>query len=287
MAREEICTPQRGTAPGLLSHTAFLYREAWPLRYRRTQLFTGAQFSLHPKISVIYYAGMKQILRLSGTSILFLCAAFVAASLGLAGAQRTAINSLDFRDGFETGDMSAWQFPYQEDWEILGGAHEHYLHMKRMRNPGVPRRPLQYALLKNKPVGSFEFQAEVRRERRSMIVVFNYVDTLHFYYTHLSVDSGGVQPVHNGIFIVNGGDRKRIAGISAAPALPDNNWHHVRIARDARIGSIEIFMDRSSQPLFSVTDQTFKCGLIGIGSFDETGDFKNIELHSSDAMCQP
>jgi hypothetical protein len=230
---------------------------------------------------------MKRILLLSGTSILFLCAAFVAASLGQAGTQKTAISSLDFHDGFETGDLSAWQFPYPEDWEILGGADEHYLHMKRMREPGVPRRPLQYALLKNKPVGSFEFQADVRREQRSMMVVFNYVDTLHFYYAHLSVDSGGVQPVHNGVFIVNGGDRKRIAGISAAPALPDNNWHHVRIARDARTGSIEIFMDRSSQPLFSVTDQTFKCGLIGIGSFNETGDFKNIELHSSDAVCQP
>jgi len=96
-----------------------------------------------------------------------------------------------------------------------------------------------------------------------------------------------VQKVHNGVFIVDGGDRKRIAGISAAPALPDGNWHHVRVKRDAHTGSIEIFMDRSAQPLFSVTDATFKCGLIGIGSFDETGDFKNVELRSNDAGCQP
>ena len=216
----------------------------------------------------------------------FLCAAFVAASLAVTSAARTVIRPLDFHDAFETGDLTAWQFPSPEDWEILGVPHERYLHMKRSREPGVPRRPLQYALLKNAPVGSFEFQADVRRERRSMIVVFNYVDTLHFYYTHLSVDNGGVQPVHNGVFIVNGGDRKRIAGISAAPALPDNNWHHVRIDRDARTGSIDIFMDRSPQPLFSITDTTFKCGLIGVGSFDETGDFKNIELRSSDAGCQ-
>lgn len=230
---------------------------------------------------------MKRMHRVGGTANLILWAAFIAAALGVTGAASAAKKSLDFNDSFETGDLSSWQFPFPEDWEILGGPHQHYLHMKRSRPPGVPRRPLQYALLKNTPVGSFEFQAEVRRERRSMIVVFNYIDTLHFYYTHLSVDSGKVQPVHNGIFIVNGEDRKRIAGIFAAPALPDGNWHHVRVVRDIRTGSIEVFMDHSSQPLFSVMDATFKCGLIGVGSFDETGDFKNIELRSSDSGCQP
>ena len=53
-------------------------------------------------------------------------------------------------------------------------------------------------------------------------MVFNYVDTLHFYYTHLSVDPGAKVEVHNGIFIVDGGPRHRIAGMEAAPVLPDN-----------------------------------------------------------------
>ena len=120
-----------------------------------------------------------------------------------------------------------------------------------------------------------------------MIVVFNYVDTLHFYYTHLSVDRGGAQPVHNGIFIVNGEPRKRIAGIAADPALPDRDWHHVRIARNAQAGSIEVFMDHASAPLFSTVDRTFTCGLVGIGSFDETGDFADVGLRSDDAGCEP
>lgn len=233
------------------------------------------------------YLIMKRLHRVMDTANLILLAGIVAAGLWVTNRANAVVRSLDFHDGFEIGDLTAWQFPYPEDWEILGDPHQHYLHMKRSREPGVPRRPLQYALLKNIPVGSFEFQADVRRRQRSMIVVFNYVDTLHFYYTHLSVDRGEVQPVHNGIFIVNGEDRKRIAGISGAPALPDGNWHHVRVVRDAGTGSIEVFMDRSVQPLFAVNDETFKCGLIGIGSFDETGDFKNTELRSSDAGCQP
>jgi hypothetical protein len=120
-----------------------------------------------------------------------------------------------------------------------------------------------------------------------MIVVFNYVDTLHFYYTHLSSDRGTEQPVHNGLFIVNGEPRKRIAGTEAAPALPNQEWHKVRVARDSRTGSIEVFVDDQKTPLFSVVDRTFTCGQIGIGSFDETGDFDDISLSSGDAGCGP
>ena len=197
------------------------------------------------------------------------------------------LRAISLRDDFESGNLAAWQFPHPEDWEILPEGPNHFLHMKRKREPGVPRRPLQFALLKQAKVGSFDFRARVRREGKSMIVVFNFVDTLHFYYAHLSRDRGTEQPVHNGIFIVDGEPRKRIGGMEAAPALPDGEWHQVRIARDTRSGSIEVFVDRERQPLFSVVDRTFTCGQVGIGSFDETGDFADVELRSDDAGCAP
>ena len=217
----------------------------------------------------------------------FLLTLVFAAGLWIASQGRAVMRSISFHDSFESADLSSWLLPFPEDWEILGGPHQRYLHMKRKREPGIPRRPLQYALLKDSPVGSFDFKTRVRREGKSMIVVFNYVDTMHFYYAHLSVDRGEAQPVHNGIFIVNGEPRKRIAGISAAPALPDNDWHEVRVVRNVQTGSIEVFMDHASQPLFSVVDQTFNCGLVGIGSFDETGDFADADLHSNDGGCKP
>ncbi|HET7841374.1 MAG TPA: hypothetical protein VFM21_07205, partial [Terriglobia bacterium] len=155
------------------------------------------------------------------------------------------------------------------------------------REPGVPRRPLQFALLKGPKVGSFELTTRLRREHRSLIIVFNYVDTLHFYYTHQSMDTGAKQPVHNGIFIVNGAPRVRIAGVEAEAALPDTNWHTARVVRDVYSGSIEVLMDGSKQPLFSIQDSTFTCGRVGIGSFDETGDFDDFDLKSSDADCTP
>ena len=216
--------------------------------------------------------------------VFFVCAASILGDYAFPG---PVLRSLNFQDDFENGDLSAWAFPFPEDWQVLAEGPNHYLHMLRKREPGVPRRPLQFALFKGPRVGSFGLTTRLRREHRSLIIVFNYVDTMHFYYAHLSVDSGLKQQVHNGVFIVNGEPRKRIAGLEAAPALPDTDWHTARIVRDAASGEIQVTMDEAKQPLFSVRDSTFTCGRVGIGSFDETGDFDDFELTSRDADCTP
>lgn len=220
-----------------------------------------------------------------------LCLLAVAAAIAIVFNSRAATvaapRTISFHDGFESGSLKAWEFPFPEDWAIMAEGANHYLHMIRSRPPGVPRRPLQFALIKGVRVGSFEFRARVRRLQRSVIVVFNYEDTLHFYYTHLSVDNGHKVAVHNGIFKVDGGPRVRIAGLDAPPALPDFNWHQVRIERNVKTGLIQVFMDKAAAPLFSVTDRAFVCGQVGIGSFDETGDFDDVALHSTDAGCAP
>jgi hypothetical protein len=190
---------------------------------------------------------------------------------------------ISIQHAFTSGNLNAWDMPFPEDWEILQQGDVHYLHMERNREPLVPRRPMQFALLKGVKVGSFTLNVDLRRAGGSMIVVFNYVDTLHFYYVHLSENPGTQISVHNGIFIVNGKPRYRIAGLKASPALPDKEWHHVRIVRNVRTGSIQIFMDKEKQPRFSVIDHTFTCGRVGLGSFDETGDFSRFKLQSKDA----
>jgi hypothetical protein len=190
---------------------------------------------------------------------------------------------ISIQHDFTSGSLKAWDMPFPEDWKILQQGDLHYLHMKRNREPGVPRRPLQFARLKGVKVGSFTLNVNVRRAGGSMIVVFNYVDTLHFYYVHLSENPGTQISVHNGIFIVNGKPRYRIAGLEATPALPDRAWHHVRIVRNVRTGSIQVFLDNQTQPKFSIVDRTYSCGQVGLGSFDETGDFSQFQLQSKDA----
>jgi hypothetical protein len=195
--------------------------------------------------------------------------------------------SLATQDDFNSGNLNAWERPFPEDWEILTEGSLHYLRMKRSRPPGVPRRPLQFARLKGVKAGSFTLNAKVRRAGGSMIIVFNYVDTLHFYYVHLSENPGTEVAVHNGIFIVDGGDRRRIAGLDAAAALPDRSWHDVRIVRNVITGSSQVFLNKETRPRFSVLDRTFTRGQIGLGSFDETGDFSHFELLPNEGQPSP
>jgi hypothetical protein len=197
-----------------------------------------------------------------------------------------ASGEINFRDNFSSGKLDAWQFPFPEDWVVKKEGPLYFLHMLRNREPLVPRRPQQFARIKDINVGSFTLETRLRRQDKSLLIAFNYTDTLHFYYTHLSVDPGAKIQVHNGIFIVDGAPRRRIAGLEAAPALPDTNWHKVRVERDVNSGSIKVFVDDESQPRFSVIDTTFKCGQVGLGSFDETGDFADVKLSSNDAGCR-
>jgi hypothetical protein len=223
----------------------------------------------------------------SGKLLAGLAFAVVALFILAGKAAQPPSKTINFRDNFSSGKLDAWTLPFPEDWAVKEEGPLHYLHMLRSRDPLVPRRPQQFALLNGVTVGSFTLETRVRREGSSMMIVLNYVDTLHFYYTHLSKDPGAKIDVHNGIFLVDGAPRRRIAGLEATPALPDANWHKVRVERDVTSGSIKVFVDGGPQPRFSVVDNTFKCGQVGLGSFDETGDYTDFKLSSNDAGCRP
>ena len=201
-------------------------------------------------------------------------------------ADSPVLTSLSFREDFSSGQLDRWEFQHPEDWTILTEGPRHFLHMLRSREPGVPRRPMQFALLRQARVGSFDLRVQVRREKEAMMIVFNYVDDLHFYYAHLAEHPGSDKIPHNGIFIVDGEPRKRIPPIPTEAALPDKAWHNVRLHRDAHSGLIEVYVDGSARPYFSTEDRTLTCGQLGLGSFDETGDFTDVQLESNDADCR-
>jgi hypothetical protein len=218
-------------------------------------------------------------------SIVLLVLAATVASSYVVTPTSPVLRTLRFHDDFASGKLDAWEFQHPEDWEILSEGPRHFLHMMRSREPGVPRRPVQFALLRRARVGSFDLETKVRRESEAMMIVFNYVDDLHFYYAHLAEHPGTDKVMHNGIFIVDGGPRRRIPPIPSHAALPDKAWHSVHVRRDVTSGLIAVYVDGDPAPYFSTHDSTFTCGQIGLGSFDETGDFTDVELTSGDADC--
>lgn len=170
-----------------------------------------------------------------------------------------------------------WTLPQAADWKIEDGI----LHLVTARGPvaGVPRRPTQFALADTPNFDSVTIEADVQPLKRSLIFVFAYRDEAHFDYAHLSTDTGTKQPVHNGIFHVYGGERVRISSEAGPAAFPAaNRWYHVALTHNAQTGEVSVTVDGKPVPALSATDKSLGAGRIGIGSFDETADFKNVRI---------
>lgn len=191
--------------------------------------------------------------------------------------------SVDFRDN----DLSDWHLPIASHWQRVEEDGNGFLRLVTAGPVGDPRRPVQFALWKPGCVGDFELDVRARRAGKSLLVAFGFQDRLHYYYAHISSDPGNHR-VHNGIFKVNGSERYRIGGAGATPALPSTDWHRIKVVRNVEPGSIEMFVDGEAAPRFSVIDRDYVYGWVGVGSFNETGDFDDFHLSgAASGECRP
>jgi hypothetical protein len=175
-----------------------------------------------------------------------------------------------------------WRFPGTEAILAQAGA----------ERPG-PRRPFEYALLTaGSEFGSVRIDGEVQLDStladkaRDAVILFGHRSDTQFYYVHLS--SNNKSYAHNGIFIVDNADRRRIdaqwnAGRKqgAPPAIPDQRWHRVRVQHCADLGTIAVYLDGSRTPLMTAKDTTFTSGRVGFGSFDNTARLRNLSVAGS------
>jgi hypothetical protein len=109
-------------------------------------------------------------------------------------------------------------------------------------------------------------------------IVFGYTSPSRFYYVHLA---GITNDVHNGVFLVAGADRRRIDPGTTPPQLRDQNWHDVRLVRDGSTGRVQVYVDHAAAPAWDLIDATFPAGRVGLGSFDDTGEFRNVTVNGS------
>jgi hypothetical protein len=150
---------------------------------------------------------------------------------------------------------------------------------------GVPggkiRRPAALAILKGEPLTDLTFRLELKSTApvdlavRDVQLIVGYQSPSQFYYVHLSAKTDAV---HNGIFLVNNADRVRIDQPTSKAHLTDQDWHRVRLERNIATGRIDVFFDDHAAPILSAVDKTLTWGRVGVGSFDETGEFRNIEV---------
>ncbi|MBT5927813.1 MAG: hypothetical protein HOH33_14470 [Verrucomicrobia bacterium] len=171
-------------------------------------------------------------------------------------------------------DANAWRVIEQE------GSKVYSLHRQSDYKP-IHRSPLNYSLLNEVWVGDFDLYARVittQRDygHRSMCLFFGWQDPEHFYYTHLGQKTDDHA---NQVFIVNDAPRVKIS-TRTTPGTPwDSEWHTVKIKRRVESGLIEVYWDDMNKPIMTATDKTFTWGRVGLGAFDDTGNWDDIRLY--------
>lgn len=190
----------------------------------------------------------------------------------------TVLVEEDFSEGaerWEPTDANAWEIGEDDGVAI-------YRLARQSEYEPPHRSPLNISLLKDAEFDSFQFDVDLRSTtedygHRSMCLFFGYVDPAHFYYVHLGKE---MDDHANQIFIVNDAPRIKISTKTTDGTPWDDAWHHVRITRDATSGEIAVYWDDMEEPVMTATDKTFARGRIGLGAFDDEGDFKNVVVRA-------
>ncbi len=187
---------------------------------------------------------------------------------------------------FESGRADNWAPNDPSHWRVADENGSKVYELTAPGSPGPVRAPTSISLLSGHDVGSFEFSGRLRCSTdptvavRDMDVIFHYQDPTHFYYVHFA---GTSDAVHNIIGLVNGADRIKInlepAGQSVF-RLTDLAWHAFKVVCDARTGGIRAYLDDMTDPILTARDRTLTHGLVGIGSFDDTGAFDDLVLRT-------
>jgi hypothetical protein len=215
-------------------------------------------------------------------ALLVLCAAASSACRsGGPPASPLAVSS-----DFETGTADGWVSDDPAHWRVVDEAGSKVYELTAPGRPGPVRAPASRSVLSGIDVESFEFTGRLRCATdpatavRDMCVIFHYRDPTHFYYVHFA---GTSDNVHNIIGLVDGADRVKInlepAGESVF-RLTDLAWHPFRVTCDARTGEIRAYLDDLTVPILTARDRTLPHGLVGIGSFDDTGAFDDLVLRA-------
>ena len=226
------------------------------------------------------------------SGVLF-CLVVVPSSFSTAQEKRPLL----FQDDFEHG-LGHWQTtdPGKPFWKIetleRDGKANRVLRVIGKSDYQPPyRSPHSIVLVKDVEVGDFEMTVRVQStdhvsgDHRDMCLFWGYQESAHFYYVHLGAKA---DPHACQIFIVDGAPRKMIT-IKKAKGTPwADEWHRVKVVRrvsenSAEEGSMAVYFDNMDEPLMTARDTKLKWGQVGLGTFDNEGNWDDFQLHGERA----
>jgi len=207
--------------------------------------------------------------------------AIISAARGLHAAEEEL--PLVVSEDFESG-ANRWQPKDPRSWKIETTPQGKVFSLLAQSQYKPPyRSPVNIAMLKDVVVSDFVFETRLQStvkdyDHRSLVLVFGYQDPAHFYYVHF----GKRADEHaNQIFIVNGAPRAKISTRSTDGTAWDDAWHKARIVRSVSDGKTDVYFDDMHNPVMTAADKTFAWGQVGIGAFDDLGNFDDLVLRGN------
>ena len=210
-------------------------------------------------------------------------AAAVSFMLAFAHAETKSDTGLPRLVSFDfSSDLDAWTMTDPTAWKIEqeDGDGKLSLFGKSDYSPAV-RSPHNIARVKDVIVTDFVLDVDAKQTgkeygHRDLCFFFGYQDPSHFYYVHLATKADDHA---NSIFLVNDAPRVSIAQKRTNGTDWADGYHHIRIERDTTSGTIKVFFNDMDSPVMETVDKTFLYGSVGVGSFDDTGNFDNFTIH--------
>jgi hypothetical protein len=145
---------------------------------------------------------------------------------------------------------------------------------RRPRQPVMMMRKLR-ATTGFRHTRSFPDRQVGATETMSSRYLLCYQDPTHFYYAHLGAKA---DPHACQIFIVNDAPRTMITVDQAKGTPWTEGWHNVKVERTVSDGSVKVYFDDMKKAYMTARDKTFTWGQIGIGTFDDHGNFDDVVL---------
>ena len=191
---------------------------------------------------------------------------------------------LVFHEDFSDGEKALEKFKFDDPaaWKIakdkVGDSERDVLslHQQSKYKPPV-RTPFDRGIVKDLWVGPFVMEVKLKStvkdyNHRDLCLFFGNADDSHQYYVHL----GKAPDPHCGnIFLVDAADRVALAPVPKKGIDWTDQYHTATVSR-GEDGTIEVFFDGKSW--LKVTDKTFPVGRVGVGSFDDLGNFAEITV---------
>ena len=187
-------------------------------------------------------------------------------------------------EDFESGDAAHWEAASPQAWKVDVQDKNHiYSQFKHQEIKTPFRSPFNRSLIKELFVSDCVLDVKLQSTikdygHRDMCLFFGYQDPAHLYYVHFGKQADDHA---NQIFIVNDAPRLKISTESTKGTNWDDAWHHARVIRKVETGSIEVYFDNMEKPVMRAVDKTFTWGQVGVGSFDDTGNFDDVLVYGT------